>query len=693
MDGNSHRNRLNEASSPYLLQHANNPVHWQPWDEAALALARRADKPILLSIGYSACHWCHVMAHESFEDAETAAVMNQHFICIKVDREERPDIDKVYQLSHHLLTQENGGWPLTMFVDPHSHVPFYGGTYFPKHARYGLPGFVELMLRVATVYREKPDDLKAQGQKLMATLASLTAKAPEKAGSDIDLLNRARSQLTAQYDERYGGFGSAPKFPMPLAIERILRHWAYARRRDERDREGLEMAMQTLTGIARAASYDHLGGGFCRYATDRAWMIPHFEKMLYDNGLLLSAFADALAIGPDELFAGAARESAEWLIRDMQHSQGGFESAIDADSEGIEGSFYAWRREEVKRLLTEDEYLVVETLYGLDKPSNFESKWILHRYDAWHAVVHRLSLERDVADARLASARAKLFAARSERVPPGKDDKIITSWNGLAIRGLVKVGLVLKEPRFIEAASRALDFIAREMRDDTGLYATWRQGRLGPRAFLDDYANLLEGTLALLRARWRDDDARLACQLADESIARFRDADGGGFYFTPHDHESLIHRPRPTLDEVTPSGNSTMARALLALGHLFGEPRYLDAGRAILTWARGMMESYPAGHAGMLAALEDEVVAPEQVILRGPEAQILEWADALRSGFTPWRTVYAIPYSAVVLPKFLPRLVAAELRAKAVGYHCAGLTCSLPVDDLDTLKRSLSAAH
>ncbi len=685
-------NHLKDASSPYLLQHADNPVHWYPWCDEAFARARAQNKPVLLSIGYSACHWCHVMAHESFEDLEIAAVMNTHFVNIKVDREERPDIDKVYQLSHLLLTQANGGWPLTMFIDPRTRVPFYGGTYFPKASRYGLPGFMDLLLRVVTVFHDKPDDLRAQGEKLTTMLRSLAPSNADAVSADADLLAKARSQLASQYDERDGGFGAAPKFPMPMSIERILRHWAYAKRRNERDREGLEMAMHTLTGIARGGIYDHLGGGFCRYSTDRRWMIPHFEKMLSDNGLLLTVFAQALAIAPDELFAGVARETAAWLIREMQHPEGGFFSAVDADADGAEGSFYAWRREEVKRLLSADEYLVVETLYGIDKPANFESKWILHRYDAWHAVVHRLSLDREVADALLASAKAKLLAARGERVAPGRDDKVITSWNALAIRGLAKVGIVLREPSYIVAATRALDFIAAQMIDEGGLFATWRNGRRGPRAFLDDYANLLEAVLTLLQARWRDSDALLARRLADEALERFRGEDGG-FFFTAHDHEQLIHRPQPTMDEVVPAGNGTMARALLCLGHLMGEPRYLDAAVAVLRWGRSAMEAYPGGHAGMLAALEDEMVPPDFVIVRGPDRELPRWLEAINTGYAPWRTAYAIPYTATALPAYLPRLVSADLRGKTVAYRCSGLSCSLPMDDLDAFLAELGVAN
>ncbi|MXW49863.1 MAG: thioredoxin domain-containing protein, partial [Gammaproteobacteria bacterium] len=403
-------NRLAAETSPYLRQHADNPVHWQPWDDQALGEARESGKPILLSIGYSSCHWCHVMAHESFEDAGTAQVMNERFVNIKVDREERPDLDKVYQTAHQVLTQRPGGWPLTVFLDPESLAPFFAGTYFPKTPRYQMPSFIDLMLRIDETFRSKREALTEQNGKLLKLMRQLDLQAPEEGASVSDeaLLANAWQQLHEQYDQQEGGFGRAPKFPMPATLDRVLRHWAYTQRAGKRERQALDVVMTTLTKMARGGIYDHVGGGFCRYATDRAWMIPHFEKMLYDNGLLLSLYADALTIGPDPLFQGAVRETTGWLLREMRHPGGAFFAALDADSEGEEGKFYLWRRERIKRLLNEDEYLVVATLYGIDKPANFERHWNLHRRDAWRSVVERLSLEPDRAVALLASAKEKL---------------------------------------------------------------------------------------------------------------------------------------------------------------------------------------------------------------------------------------------------------------------------------------------
>jgi uncharacterized protein len=685
-------NRLADETSPYLLQHADNPVNWYPWGDAALAAARDAGKPILLSIGYSACHWCHVMAHESFEDPAVATVMNEHFVNIKVDREERPDLDKIYQLAHHLLTQQTGGWPLTMFLDPDTLVPFFGGTYFPKTARYQLPGFADLLLRISQAFRDRRDELTAQAKKLSDVLAALNPTTADATLKDVALLKAARDQLENQYDPREGGFGNAPKFPMPTTIERLLRHWAFTGRSQPKDRQCLEMAMITLTKIARGGIYDHIGGGFCRYSTDARWMIPHFEKMLYDNGALLAVYADALAIGPDPLFERVVHETAAWLMREMQHPDGGYYSAIDADSEGEEGKYYVWRRDEVKRLLSDDEYLLVETLYGLDKPANFEGRWNLFRTDAWLAVIERLALARETADAVLESARAKLFAARNQRVPPGKDDKVLTAWNGLAIRGMARAGLVLGEAGWIDSAARAVDFIRSRMMIDGRLHATWRDGRARHPAYLDDYAHLLDGLLTLLQARWTDNVVRFARTLADTVLSQFYDTDGGGFYFTAHDHERLIHRPKPTLDEATPPGNAVLARTLNLLGHLLGETRYLDAASGTLKWARAAMEQYPAGHCSMLDALEDEMYPPELVIVRGPRAQLDEWLAPVRAGFRPWRHGFGLPYEGGgLMPSYLPRLVSHEKQRQCTAYVCQGLKCSLPIHSLAELATTLQS--
>lgn len=685
-------NRLDTSRSPYLRQHADNPVHWQPWDEQALAAARERDVPILLSIGYSACHWCHVMAHESFEDATTAGVMNELFVSIKVDREERPDLDRVYQTAHQILTQQTGGWPLTVFLDPHSLLPFFSGTYFPRTPRYGMPAFTDLIKRVATVWNERRDELAEQGAKVQDIFDSLNAPGnPDAALPEESVLDAARDQLAGAFDSSHGGFGTAPKFPMPSSLERLLRHWARSREtRGRPDREALDMALQSLTRMARGGIFDHLGGGFCRYSVDAEWLLPHFEKMLYDNGALLALYADAMAIAPDNLFEAVVRDTAGWLLREMQHSSGGFYAALDADSEGEEGRFYVWHREQIRRLLDDDEYAVIETLYGIEKPANFEGSWILHRRDAWRAVVERLGLAAEEADRLLARARRKLFDAREQRTRPGRDDKVLVAWNGLAIRGLARASTVLNEPAWAEAATRAVDFIRRELLIDGRLHATWIEGEVGVRAYLEDHAFLLDGLLTLLAVRWRDTDVRFAVALADALLAHFLDREEGGFFQTAHDAETLIYRPKPTLDESVPAGNAVAASALGRLGHLLGRQDYLDAADGVLRWAGPVMGRAPQAHAALCHALEEALTPPQLLLIRGQDATA--WAKKADDEYRPFRLVFALPEaieaddgSEPLLPAYLPK----ELPASTTAWLCSNMTCSLPITELSALTAEL----
>ena len=690
-------NRLAGETSPYLRQHAGNPVDWYPWGEEAIERARTETLPILLSIGYSSCHWCHVMAHESFEDQATAEVMNSRFVNIKVDREERPDLDRIYQLGHQLLTRQTGGWPLTVFLDPPTLLPFFTGTYFPRQPRHGLPGFTDLLMRISETYAAKRAEVATQGERLATVFANLEQLEHESETDDETLLANAREQLEEMYDATAGGFGSAPKFPMPTAIERLLRHWSriHADLSRKPDRQALNIVMTTLTKMARGGIYDHLGGGFCRYSTDRHWTIPHFEKMLYDNGSLLALYADALGLGSDPLFAGAVRETAGWVMREMQHPEGGYFAAQDADSEGVEGKYYVWRRDAVKRLLTEDEYLVVETLYGLDKAANFEGRWNLYRRDSWRSVVDRLYLEEGRADALLASAKAKLFAERAKRQPPGKDEKVLAAWNGLAIHGMAKAGARMGETAWIDSAARAADFVRTRMVEDGRLFATWKDGSVNYPAYLDDYANMLHGVLSLLSAHWRDEDLEFAALLGDELIGRFQDPDTGGFFFTAHDHETLIHRPKPTTDDAMPPGNGIAAKALLGLGHLLGEPRYLEAAERTVDWGRGFIAQHAASHCTLLTALEEHRYPPELVVVRGPRPVIDEWLDTARTGYRPSRVVYGIPDTAKRMPGYLPgakplRLLSADVEPPISAYLCNGLRCSAPITEFAEFKNALA---
>jgi uncharacterized protein YyaL (SSP411 family) len=489
------RNRLAAETSPYLKQHADNPVDWYPWGEEAIALAQRENKPILLSVGYSACHWCHVMAHESFEDPATAQLMNSAFVNIKVDREERPDLDKIYQAAQQLITGQSGGWPLTMFLSPEDQRPFFGGTYFPREPRYGMPAFKELLQRVAEYYRSHAAEIRRQGDQLAATFREmLPAKAERGIELDVSPIELARAALRQSFDAAFGGFGEAPKFPHPESIERCLKD------------EAVDMARLTLTRMAEGGIYDQLGGGFARYSVDASWTIPHFEKMLYDNGQLLVTYAVAAQATGDKLFARIAGETADWLLRDMRSPAGGFYSSLDADSEGQEGKFYVWTPGEAEALLTAPEYRAFAHRFGLDADPNFEG--------AWHLCV-RAPLEDEAAACLVESARKKLLAARNLRIWPQRDEKILTSWNALAVKGLAIAARVLHRPDLADAATAAVDFIHRALWRDGRLLATYKDGHAHLAAYLDDYAFLADALLELLQTRWRGRDLEFARALID----------------------------------------------------------------------------------------------------------------------------------------------------------------------------------
>jgi uncharacterized protein YyaL (SSP411 family) len=678
----SHRNRLADETSPYLLQHAHNPVDWYPWGPEALERARREDKPILLSIGYSACHWCHVMAHESFEDPATAAVMNELFVNIKVDREERPDLDRIYQLAYQMLIRHAGGWPLTMFLSPEDQQPFFGGTYFPKEPRHGLPSFVELLKRVAEFYRTRRADIRAQSSALQHAFAELLPPPSDGRPLSREPLEVARAALAQDFDAEFGGFGGAPKFPHPTNIAFLLREWRRSAGTDSPDLHSLYMATLTLTRMAEGGIYDQLGGGFARYSVDRYWMIPHFEKMLYDNAQLLAIYAQASLATGDSLFQRVASETADWMIREMQSSEGGFWSSLDADSEGHEGKFYVWDAADVRKRLPEQTFAVFARRFGLDREPNFEGKWHLHCYRAVEDIADESGLCTKDVNAHLERAREILLAARTERVRPGRDEKVLTSWNGLAIAALSIAARSLQRPDLAEAATRAIDFIRDRLWQNGRLLATYKDGRARFPAYLDDYAFLLDGLLEALQTRWRAKDLQFAQALADVLLAHFEDRSAGGFFFTADDHEALIHRSKSFTDESLPAGNALAAHALSKLGWLLGETRYLDAAANTLRAASVAVDRFPHAHCGLLMALEDFLDPPTIAVVRGNAAESDEWRNELTKLYAPKRLVFAIPDSAENLPQ---GLADKAVREETVAYICRGMTCSEPVRSLSAL--------
>ncbi len=680
--------RLAHSTSRYLREHAANPVEWHPWGEEALATARREDRPILLSIGYSACHWCHVMAAESFADEDTAALLNREFVSIKVDREERPDLDRLYQAAQQLITRRGGGWPLTIFLTPDELTPFYGGTYFPPEPRSGLPAFREVLAGIAAFYRERPEEVREQGRAVADILPRLEPEGPLSAAPlSAAPLEAVRQVLGEGFDTEHGGFGEAPKFPHATSLNRLLRHWRAGAAGETPDVQALFMASLSLTRMAEGGLFDHLGGGFFRYATDRTWQIPHFEKMLYDNALLLGLYADIWRASGDERWRQVARAVAEWVIRDMQAPEGGYYSTLDADSGGQEGSHYLWTREQVAAALDPQQAAIAQASYGLDSPANFADRWHLVQARApaqlarqFEQPVSRMNIELD-------RARAALFAARQQRPPPARDEKILAGWNGLMITAMARAARAADLPEAGASAARAMDFLRDALWREGRLYAAWADGNTSQPAWLDDHACLLEAALALLELRWDSTLLAFAEALAEQILARFEDPLRGGFFFTAEEHDTPLHRHRQFADEATPSGNAVAALALQRLGVLLGEPRYLAAAERTIRAAWPALVDFPQAHCRMLDALEEHLTPPEVVILRGEDAAVATLQDVATAVYAPRRLVFHIPPAAEALP---PALDARKPVGDAVAYLCVGTRCTAPLTDPTALANALN---
>lgn len=670
-------NALAHETSPYLLQHQNNPVDWHPWGPDALALARREGKPILLSIGYSSCHWCHVMAHESFENADVALLMNRLFVNIKVDREERPDLDQIYQTALQVLTGRGGGWPLTLFLAP-DQTPFFGGTYFPREPRFGLPGFTQVLEDVAHAWQAKRGEIEAQNVEVRRALADLTPSVPSPLDLNDRPIHAAVAAIKSGFDTVRGGYSGAPKFPRPAELEFMLHRG---------DAEARDQVLFTLTRMAQGGIFDQIGGGFYRYSVDDLWLIPHFEKMLYDNGPLLGLYADAWAQTREPLFARTVAMTVAWLAREMRSPEGLFYSALDADSEHEEGRFYVWTPEAVRALLSADDYAVASPHWGLDRPANFERKhWHLAVAKPLAAVAEDLGISLVEAERRLDQARARLFEARTGRTRPGLDNKRLTAWNALTIRGLARAARRMDRPDWLALARQAAEALRQRVWLDGRLLASYQEGEAHLAAYLDDYAFLLAALLELLQAEFRPADLAWAQALADTLLAHFEDTDQGGFYFTSHDHEPLIHRPKPWHDQATPSGNGTAALALLRLGHLLGEPRYLEAGERTLRCFQAVLVSQPAPAPTLLTALAEYLAPPTIVVLRGPEAGLNDWQREISLTGPERALVCAIPNGTAGLPVALAK----PEREQVTGYVCAGVNCLPEVVQISDLTAILS---
>jgi hypothetical protein len=663
-------NRLAEETSPYLLQHAENPVDWYPWGEEALGRARAEDLPILLSVGYSACHWCHVMERESFEDPGTAAFMNANFVCVKVDREERPDVDAIYMEAVQGFTGQ-GGWPMTVFLDPEG-VPFYGGTYFPPDTSHGMPSFRMVMEGVLDAYRDKRDEIRERAATTVGRLRALANIEPSGVPSAADL-DGAMTTLLGHADPVSGGFGSAPKFPPASSLELMLSRGA-----------GIEHVERTLDAMLAGGIYDQLGGGFARYSVDSAWQVPHFEKMLYDNGLLARAYLHGYQVLGHERYRRICEETLDWLLREMRGPEGGFYSAYDADSEGEEGKFYVWTPAEIRAVLAGDaagpnatggraDPDRVLAYYGVTEAGNFEGKNILHLADGAAAPP----------PPGLDAARAALLAARAERVPPGLDDKRLCSWNALAITALAEAGATLGRPDFLEAAEACAEFVLGTMRDGEGrLLRTYKDGRAHLNAYLEDHAFMVEALLALYEASFDPRWFAAARELAETMIERFGDEDRGGFFSTSADHESLIARRKEVGDHPIPAGQSAAALGLLRLAALSGERAFADRALGIVALFGEPAVTHPDSFAHLLRALDFHLSQTREVALVGGDLTALE--TVVRAAYRPNVVLAGGPAGATEPPLLDART---EIGGEPAAYVCEGFTCNLPVTDPDELRR------
>jgi uncharacterized protein len=712
-------NRLIDATSPYLVQHAHNPVDWLPWGEEALNQAKSENKPILLSVGYAACHWCHVMAHESFENEETARIMNENFVNIKVDREERPDIDNIYMTAVQAMTG-GGGWPMTVFMTPDG-VPFYGGTYFPPDDRHGLPAFRRVLLGVADAYQNRRDELLRAGQELVQHIRTATAARLPEGALRYATLDTAYAALREQFDPTHGGFGRAPKFPQPMTLEFLLR---YAQR--TKAPQALEMFEKTLRVMAEGGMYDQLGGGFHRYSVDERWLVPHFEKMLYDNALLARVYVEAFQATDDPFYRRIAEETLDYLVREMRHPDSAFYSTQDADSlppsgaeHKEEGAFFVWTPAEVRELLGSSDAMVFAALYDISEQGNFEGQNILHVQRRPDDVARVMGMPVEKVAEIAARGKQKLFAARERRPRPDLDDKVLTAWNGMALRAFAHAARALGRDDYRVVAEQNAEFLLRHLRrEDGALLRAWRDMEtrrsgdkessedqslqpsvLSPQSsalgFLEDHALLADGLLALYEATFDARWLREARALADTMLARFWDDAIGGFYDTAADHEALVVRPRDTGDNATPSGNSVAADVLLRLAAIFDDQTYRQRAETVLNGMVQFMERYPTGFGRYLAAAEFALAAVKEIALVGEPAT--EDTDALIGTifrpFLPNKVVLlrapGEQSPAVDSPLLEDRV---QIDGKATVYVCEHYACKLPVTDMAMLRDQLDLA-
>ena len=678
-------NRLIHESSPYLRQHANNPVEWYPWGPEALERAVREDKPILLSVGYSACHWCHVMERESFEDPGIAALMNEHFVSIKVDREERPDIDSIYMGAVQAMTGQ-GGWPMTVFLTPDG-KPFYGGTYFPPEERGGLPSFPRVLTTMADVYRNRRGDVVNTTNQLIAHMRQMTRSAPGIEPLTDDIMVGAARELRKQFDDKYGGFGLQPKFPQPMTLEFLLRQ--YLRTEDP---TVLEMVELTLDQMARGGIYDQLGGGFHRYSTDTYWLVPHFEKMLYDNALLARLYLHGFQVTGRPMYRRIVKETLDYVVREMTAPEGGFYSAQDADSEGVEGKFFVWRPEEIVEVLGADDGKLVNDYYGVTIHGNFEGRSILNVPTPLPDFARNVGMDVDALEQRLREAKAKLMERRSLRIAPERDDKALTSWNGLMLAAFAEAAVVLERDDYREVAEANGAFLLNHLVDESGrLLRTYKDGQAKLYGYLEDYSFLVDGLLLLHEATFGERWLQAAIELGGAMADLFWDETSQQFYDTGSDHEELVIRPRDLTDNAAPAGSSMAVSVLLRLAILTGDSAYNARAATSLRSANAVMQRFPTAAGHWLGALDFYLSKTKEIVVVGERGDggTAELVREVFRNYLPNRVFVGSP-EGIGGGSDLPLLQDRHLtNGRPTAYVCENYVCQLPVNGAGELARQL----
>lgn len=684
-DTSEHTNRLIHETSPYLLQHAHNPVDWYPWGEEALELAKREQKPILLSIGYSACHWCHVMERESFENEEIAAVMNKLFVNIKVDREERPDLDEIYMNAVQVMTR-HGGWPMTVFLTPDL-KPFYGGTYYPPEDRYGRPGFPKVMSAVAEAFSEKNAQVLEQADQITTQLNQMSNLVdPHEHELTEELMNKAFQHYRSQFDSQYGGFGNAPKFPPSMGLPFLLRYWHHSG-----NANALEMVQLTLQKMARGGMYDQLGGGFHRYSTDAHWLVPHFEKMLYDNAQLVVAYFEAYQATQNTFYRNIAIETLDYVLREMYDVEnGGFYSTQDADSEGVEGKFFVWEPSDVEDIIGEENAEIFCEYYDITPHGNFEGENILHVQTPPDVFARKLGMDQDELESLLADSRQKLFAEREKRIKPGLDDKILTSWNGIMIRGMAMGYQLTGNPEYLIACEKSAEFVLTTLSQDDGLLLrTYRAGKSHLNAYLEDYSYFIAGLIALYEASFEPRWLTEAERLAHIMIEQFGDESGDGFFFTGKAHESLIVQSKSAYDGATPAGASMAIHSLLRLAKHLDKPEFHDTAVKTLKLYFHQMDVMPSGSGQLLCELAFLLSTPKEIAIIGKKADTKTEAmlAVLHGMYLPNKIVaLSEPTTETTLPLLANK---PQIDKSATAYVCENYVCQAPTTEVEVFVETL----